>query len=49
MATFNIDEALMLSGTEGFFKALVEAAKKTQQDFGVFASVTLAQDRKSVV
>ena len=43
MATFNIDEALMKSGTEGFIKALVDAAKQTQKEFGIFASVTLGQ------
>ena len=37
MATFNIDETLMKSGTEGFFKALADAAKQTQKEFGVFA------------
>ena len=43
MASFNIDETLMKSGTEGFFKALADAAKQTQKDFGIFASVTLVQ------
>ena len=43
MAGIQIDETLMLSGTEGFIKALVNAAKQTQKDFGIFASVTLGQ------
>jgi hypothetical protein len=43
MATFNIDETLMKSNPEGFIKALADAAKQTQKDFGVFASVTLGQ------
>ena len=43
MATFTIDESLMLSGTKGFFSALADAAKQTQKDFGIFASVTLVQ------
>jgi flagellum-specific peptidoglycan hydrolase FlgJ len=43
MAGFQIDETLMLSGTEGFIKALADAAKQTQKDFGIFASVTLGQ------
>ena len=32
MAGFQIDETLMLSGTEGFIKALADAAKQTQKD-----------------
>ena len=43
MAGIQIDETLMLSGTEGFIKALANAAKQTQKDFGIFASVTLGQ------
>ena len=43
MAGFQIDETLMLSGTEGFIKALANAAKQTQKDFGIYASVTLGQ------
>ena len=43
MATFTIDEALMKSSPEGFIKALADAAKQTQKEFGIFASVTLGQ------
>ena len=43
MATFNIDETLMKSNPEGFIKALADAAKQTQKEFGIFASVTLGQ------
>jgi flagellum-specific peptidoglycan hydrolase FlgJ len=38
-----IDEELMFSGAEGFFKALAPAAKQGEQEYGVFAAVTLAQ------